>query len=112
MVEEQTGKPIESAGMVTLDHVALYHEDLQDAFEHLGLRYLIFPIEHDVLYETSVVCASYDYDLCSDDTDRNACKQEQDDMPSDYCDGDVAHGYCSHSLPFYHEVGILSVRAT
>lgn len=69
--------------MATLDLVALYHEDLQDAFEHLGLRYLTFPIEYDVLYETSVVCAGYDYDLCSDDTDRYACKQEQDDMPSD-----------------------------
>lgn len=83
LVEEQTGKPIESAGMATLNLVALYPEDLQDAFEHVGLRYLTFPVRYDVLYETSAAYAGYDYGLCSDYIDRNGCKQEQDDMPSE-----------------------------
>ncbi len=83
LVEEQTGKPIESAGVATLNLVALYHEDLRDAFEYVGLRYLTFPVRYDVLYETSAAYAGYGYGLCSDYTDRNACKREQGDMPSD-----------------------------
>lgn len=83
LVEEQTGKPIESAGMATLNLVALYPEDLQDAFEYVGLRYLTFPVRYDVLYETSAAYAGYGYGLCSDYTDRKACRQEQEDMPSD-----------------------------
>ena len=82
-VEEQTGKPVESAGVTTLNLVALYQEDLQDAFEYLGLRYLSFPVRYDVLYETNAAYAGYDYGLCSDYTDRSTCKQEQDDLPSD-----------------------------
>ena len=83
LVEEQIGKPIESAGAATLNLVALYPEDLQDAFEHVGLRYLTFPVRYDIFYETSAAYAGYGYGLCSDYTDRNACKQEQVDMPSD-----------------------------
>lgn len=83
LVEEQIGKPIDSAGAATLNLVALYPEDLQDAFEYVGLRYLTFPVRYDVLYETSAAYAGYGYGLCSDYTDRNACKQEQVDMPSD-----------------------------
>ena len=83
LVEEQTGEPIESAGVATLNLVALYDEDLQDAFEFVGLRYLTFPLRYDVLYETSAAYAGYGYGLCSDYTDRSACKHEQVNMPSD-----------------------------
>ena len=83
LVEEQSGSPIESAGVATLNLVALYHEDLQDAFKYVGLRYLAFPVRYDVLYETSAAYAGYDYGLCSDYTNRTACKQEQGDMPSE-----------------------------
>ena len=83
LVEEQTGKAIKSAGAATLNLVALRPEDLQDAFEYVGLRYLAFPVRYDVLYETSAAYAGYGYGLCSDHTDRNACKQEQVDVPSD-----------------------------
>lgn len=83
LVEEQTGQPIESAGVATLNLVALYHEDLQDAFDYVGLRYLTFPVRYDILYETSAAYAGYDYGLCSDYVDRNARKQEQGSMPSD-----------------------------
>ena len=83
LVEEQIGRPIESAGAATLNLVALYPEDLQDVFEYVGLRYLTFPVRYDILYETSAAYAGYGYGLCSDYTDRNTCKQEQVDMPSD-----------------------------
>lgn len=83
LVEEQIGQPIESAGVATLNLVALYPEDLQDAFEYVGLRYLTFPVRYKVLYETSAAYAGYGYGLCSDYTDPNPCKQEQVDMPSE-----------------------------
>lgn len=82
-VEEQTGRPIESAALTTLNLVALYQEDLQDAFEYVGLRYLNFPVRYDVSYETSTAYAGYGYGLCSNYTDRNACKHEQEEMPSE-----------------------------
>ena len=83
LVEEQIGKPIESAGAATLNLVALYPEDLQDAFEYVGLRYLTFPVRYDVSYETSAAYAGYGLGLCSDYTERNACYQEQVGMPSE-----------------------------
>lgn len=82
-VEEQTGQPIEAAGVTTLNLVALYHEDLQDAFEHVGLRYLTFPVRYNILYETSAAYAGHDYGLCSNYTDRAVCRHEQDQMPSE-----------------------------
>ena len=44
LVEEEIGKPVESAGVATINLVALYQEDLRDAFEYVGLRYLAFPV--------------------------------------------------------------------
>ena len=82
-VEEQIGKPVESAGVATLNLVALYQEDMQDAFEYVGLRYLIFPVRYGITYETSAAYAGYKLGLCSDYTNRSACKQEQVDMPSE-----------------------------
>lgn len=82
-VEEYLGEPIQSAGVTTPHLVALYQEDLQDAFEYVGLRYLKFPVRYDILYETSAAFAGYGYGLCSDYTDRAVCKKAQQDMESD-----------------------------
>ena len=82
-VEEYLGAPIESAGVTSPHLVALYQEDLQDAFEYVGLRYLTFPVRYDVLYETSASYAGYGYGLCSDYTERAACKEEQQNMASE-----------------------------
>ena len=82
-VDKYLGTPAESAG-VTIPHlVALYQEDLQDAFEYAGLHYLAFPVGYDVLYETSAAYAGYGYGLCPEYTDRAACKKEQQDMDSE-----------------------------
>ena len=82
-VEEQTGKSIESASVVILNILTLYQEDLQDAFEYVGLCYLAFPVRYDVLHETSAAYAGYDSGLCSVSTDQDARKHEQKGMPSD-----------------------------
>ena len=82
-VEEYLGVPIESAGVTAPHLVALYQEDLQDAFEYAGLRYLTFPVRYGVLYETSATYAGYGYGLCSDYTERVACKEEQQNMASE-----------------------------
>ncbi len=82
-VEEQVG-PITSAGVTTMNLVALYDEDLHDAFEHVGLEYITFPVGyvgHNILYETSAAYAGYGYGLCTDyKTNPKACDQEQRDM--------------------------------
>ncbi len=82
-VEEQVG-PITSAGVTTMNLVALYDEDLHDAFEYVGLEYITFPVGyvgHNILYETSAAYAGYGYGLCTDyKTDLEACKQEQYNM--------------------------------
>lgn len=82
-VEEQVG-PITSAGVTTMNLVALYDEDLHDAFEYVGLEYLTFPVGyvgHNTLYETSAAYAGYGYGLCTDyKTDPEACKHEQYNM--------------------------------
>ncbi|KAK0516273.1 hypothetical protein JMJ35_000876 [Cladonia borealis] len=42
-VEEKVG-PITSAGVTTMNLVALYEEDLRDAFEYVSLKYIAFPV--------------------------------------------------------------------
>ena len=82
-VEEQLG-PITSAGVTTMNLVALYDEDLHDAFEYVGLEYITFPVGyvgHNILYETSAAYAGYGYGLCTDyKTNPEACIQEQYNM--------------------------------
>ena len=82
-VEDYLGKPIESATVAVPDLIAFYREDLQDAFEYVGLRYLALPVRYDLLYETSAAYAGYGFGLCSDYKDRAACKKEQQEMPSE-----------------------------
>ncbi len=82
-IEEQVG-PITAAGVTTVNLVALYDEDLHDAFEYVGLEYITFPmgyVGHNILYETSAAYAGYGYGLCTDyDTDLEACRNEQYNM--------------------------------
>jgi len=82
-VEERVG-PITSAGVTTLHLVALYDEDLHDAFEYLGLEYLTFTVGwvgHNILYETSAAYAGYGFGLCADYTRPKACEEELNAMP-------------------------------
>lgn len=85
-VEEQVGLFM-SAGVTTMNLVALYDEDLHDAFEHIGPEYLTYPVGyvgHNILYETSAAYAGYGYGLCTDyKTDPEACKHEQWNMTNE-----------------------------
>ena len=78
-VEEKVG-PITSAGVTTMNLVALYEEDLRDAFEYVSLKYIAFPVGwvgHS-LHETSAAYAGYGYGLCTHyKTDPKACMREQ-----------------------------------
>ena len=79
-VEEQVG-PMTSAGVTTMNLVALYDEGLHDVFEYVGLEYITFPVGDvgcNILYETSAAYAGYGYGLCTNyKTDPEACKNEQ-----------------------------------
>ncbi|KAK4693502.1 hypothetical protein P7C71_g3920, partial [Lecanoromycetidae sp. Uapishka_2] len=83
LAEKYLDQPIDSAGVTTLNLIALYQEDLQDAFEYVGLRYLAFPVRYGIFYETSAAYAGYGYGLCANYKDRETCKHEQQNMPSD-----------------------------
>ena len=66
-VEKRVG-PITTAGVTSMHLVALYDEDLHDAFEYVGLEYITFPVGYvgrNILYETSAAYAGYGYGLCS-----------------------------------------------
>lgn len=82
-VEEKVG-PIETAAVTTMHLPALYDEDLHDAFEYVGLKYITFPVGdfgHNILYETAAAFAGYGFGLCSDyQADPEACKNEQWNM--------------------------------
>ena len=76
-VEEQIGVRIDSACVTTMHLVALYYEDLHDAFEYAGLTYITFsPGFKYVIYEISAAYAGYGFGPCSDYKDHDACKQE------------------------------------
>ena len=83
VVEERVG-PIMTAGLTTMHLAALYDEDLHDAFEYVGLKYITIPIGavgHNILYETSAAYAGYGYGLCSDyKGDPEARKNQQWNM--------------------------------
>ena len=74
---------IDSAAATTPHLVALYFEDIFDAFEYLGLQYLQMPIRYGPLRHTSAAYAGYGFGLCSNYTELAACKAEQDAMPND-----------------------------
>ena len=82
-VEEYLGQPITSAVVTTPDLIALYQEDLQDAFEYAGLHYIVVPVRYDLLYETAAAYAGYGFGLCSNYTEQDLCKEQQQDMPSE-----------------------------
>lgn len=82
-VESNLGHHIRSA-VTTVPHLlALYLEDLQDAFEFLGMELLDLPVRYGLLRETSAAYAGYGFGLCSDYAERPACKTEQQNAPND-----------------------------
>lgn len=80
--ESYLGHEISSALAATPNLVALYQEDVDDAFEYLGLESLDDPNPlFRMFHETAAAAASYGIGLCHDYTDRDACKEESIHMP-------------------------------
>ena len=82
-VEMHLGHPITGATITAPNLVALYTEDLQDAFEYLNLQYLSYYVGNNVLHETNAAYAGYGYGLCADYENREACRREQNAMPAE-----------------------------
>lgn len=80
--ESYLGHEISSALAATPNLVALYQEDVDDAFEYLGLKSLDDPNPlFRMFHETAAAAASYGIGLCHDYTDRDVCKEESIHMP-------------------------------
>ena len=82
-VEGHLGHRIQAAAATVPHLIALYLEDLHDAFEYVGLQSLDMPVRYGLLRETSAASAGHGLGLCTNYTDRDACKAEQQDMPDD-----------------------------
>ena len=65
-----------SAAVTSPHLLALYGEDVGDAFDYLNLYWLRFPVRYRHLRETSAAYAGYGFGLCSNYTDLRACKDE------------------------------------
>jgi hypothetical protein len=68
---------------VTPTLIALYEEDLVDAFDYVGLQLASIYISGRDVSEISAAYAGYDQGLCSEYTDPERCKSELDNMPSE-----------------------------
>ena len=62
--------------------VALYMDDVQDASEYAGIKYMEIPgYYRPVLWETAVAYAGYGFGICVNFTDFDACVAEARKMP-------------------------------
>ena len=82
-VESHLGYGVQSAAVTVPHLIALYLEDIHDAFEYLGLYSLDMPVRYGRLHETSTAYAGYGFGLCSNYTDLATCKAEQQAMLDD-----------------------------
>lgn len=80
-VEDLLNRPISSAVVVALKLMALYEEDLVDAIEWIGLKYIKVAYLRDVVHETQAAYAGYGFGLCANYTDPEGCNQEELAMP-------------------------------
>ena len=60
--------------------IALYAEDLIDAFEYSGLQYLPTPVHSKLVYETGPAYAGCGFGLCSDYKNSTACRAQEHNM--------------------------------
>ena len=72
-----------SAAATSPHLLALYVEDMGDAFDYLNLYWLRLPVRYRHLRETSAAYAGYGFGLCSNYTDLPACKDELQNWPND-----------------------------
>lgn len=73
-----------SGAVATIPHLAaMYQEDLEDAFEYVGLIYLPhYPIWYGGIFpESGAVYTGNGFGLCSNYTDRVSCEEEKRNPP-------------------------------
>lgn len=72
-----------SAVIVAPNILALYEEDLVDAFEWIGLKYINVAYIKGVIHEMHAAYAGYGFGLCANYTDPEACHREELAMDRD-----------------------------
>ena len=82
-VESRLGCRLGSAAATSPHLLALYEEDMGDAFEYLHLNWLRLPVRYSHLRETSAAYAGYGFGLCTNFTDLSVCKDELQNWPSE-----------------------------
>ena len=80
--ELRLGHNITAALVATPNLVALYQEDVADAFEYSALQSLDSPWDRDHVYhETGAAVAGNGFGLCHDFKDIKSCRDEEGKMP-------------------------------
>ncbi len=85
-VEAQVGHKISAASITIPRLQALYQEDLEDAFQYVGLTYLdTSPYwGGELLSETAAVYVGNGFGLCSNYTDIPSCDEMEHQSPDEY----------------------------
>jgi len=83
-IEFELDTKITSAILSVPHLVALYQDDVQDAFEHVGLEYLE-PERYykPLLWEAAAAYAGHGLGLCEHPDDPEACREEEEGMPEE-----------------------------
>lgn len=81
--EDYLGYKISTAVATTPHLVALYEEDIADAFEYVGLQFESLPYWRTLVVETAAAYAGYGIGLCTNYTNPSACNAEQRSMPTE-----------------------------
>jgi hypothetical protein len=82
--EEFLGHSISAVSAAVPHMVAIYEEDIVDAFEYVGLEFIdVYGWGCSMLYETTAVYAGYNFGLCSDYTDPVRCREEWKEYPGE-----------------------------
>ena len=71
-----------ASAVITVSHlIALYQDDIQDAFEYVGLEY-VEPKKNyrPLVWETASTYAGYGFGLCEHYSDAEKCAAEEDAM--------------------------------
>ncbi|KAL8731550.1 MAG: hypothetical protein Q9181_004271 [Wetmoreana brouardii] len=82
-VEDFLDMPICTAVVTTPQLVALYREDVTDAFEYIGLQYVETDYWEPCLQQTRAAYANYGFGLCSNNTNPPACRDENRATPEE-----------------------------
>jgi hypothetical protein len=81
--EKYLGHAIPYALLTAPHLLALYDEDVRDAFEWIGLQYTAAPYVWDILRETPDTYAGDGFGLCANSSSTKSCQEEERQMPGE-----------------------------